>query len=66
MIDEEGNTHKFVLGGRPEEEYYGFVEFIIDSEGEMRGGAGAFGNQVQRTPEWLKKGEDAVYSEVLR
>lgn len=66
VIDEEGNTHKFVLGGRPEEEYYGFVEFIIDSEGEMRGGAGAFGNQVQRTPEWLKKGEDAVYSEVLR
>ena len=65
VIDAEGNTHKFVLGGRAEEEYFGYVEFIIDSEGEMRGGAGAFGSQVQHTPEWLKKGEDTIYSEVL-
>lgn len=65
VIDEEGNTHKFILGGRAEEEYYGFMEFIIDSEGEMRGGAGAYGNKVQHAAEWIKKGENAVYSEVF-
>lgn len=60
VIDEEGNTHKFILGGRAEEEYYGFEEFIFDSKGEMRGGVGFFGNQVNHTSGWVKKGEDAV------
>ena len=31
VIDGEGNTHKFIVGGRPEAEYYGYAEMIIDT-----------------------------------
>ena len=67
VMDEEGNTHKFIVGGSPAEGYYGYVEMIIDTEGILRGGAGNFGNKIgmdEGTPEWLKKGENAVFSEV--
>lgn len=66
VIDEEGNTHKFIVGGRPEAEYYGYAEMIIDTEGVFRGGAGSFGSKIdmiEGDPEWLKKGQDAVFSE---
>ena len=67
VVDEEGNTHRFIVGGSPAEGYYGYVEMIIDTEGVLRGGAGNFGSRIDMSgdrPEWLKKGENTVYSEV--
>ena len=67
VVDEEGNTHRFIVGGSPAEGYYGYVEMIIDTEGMLRGGAGNFGSKIdmiEGTPEWLKKGENSVFSEV--
>ena len=67
VVDEEGNTHKVIVGGSPAEGYYGYVEMIIDTEGMLRGGAGNFGSKIDMSgdrPEWLKKGENTVYGEV--
>lgn len=67
VVDEEGNTHKFIVGGRPEGGYYGYEETIVDTEGEIRGGVGSFGSKIdmmEDTPEWVKKGRTAIYSEV--
>lgn len=64
VVDGEGNTHKFIVGGRPEEGYYGYGEMIIDTEGVIRGSAGSWGSKIEGTPEWMKKGSNAVYSEM--
>ena len=64
VVDEEGNTHKFIVGGSPEEGYYGYSEMIIDTEGALRGGSGNWSSKSGERPEWLKKGENAVYGEV--
>ena len=67
VMDEEGNTHRFIVGGSPAEGYYGYFEMIIDTEGILRGGAGNFGSKIDMSgdrPEWLKKGENTVYGEV--
>ena len=64
VIDEEGNTHKFIVGGRLEDEFYGYDEMIIDAEGVYHGSAGRWGSKIEDTPEWLKKGWTAVFSEV--
>ena len=64
VTDEEGNTHKFIVGGRPEDEFYGYDEMIIDAEGVYHGSAGRWGSKIEDTPEWLKKGWTAVFSEV--
>ena len=63
VVDGEGNTHRFIVGGRPEEECYGYNEMIIDTEGVFRGGAGSCGSKIEGTPEWMKKGSNAVLSE---
>ena len=63
VVDEEGNTHKFIVGGSPEEGYYGYSEMIIDTEGVIRGGSGNWSSKSGDRPEWLKKGVNAVYSE---
>ena len=64
VADEEGNTHRFIVGGSPEEGYYGYSEMIIDTEGVLRGGTGSWSSKSGDKPEWLKKGENAVYGEV--
>ena len=64
ITDGEGNTHKFIVGGSPEEGYYGYSEMIIDTEGVLRGGTGNWSSKSGDRPEWLKKGENAVFSEV--
>lgn len=60
ITDEAGNTHKFIIGGRAEEDYYGYMEEIIDSEGCSRGAVGSYGSKVGMSagnePEWLRKG----------
>ena len=66
VMDEEGNTHRFIVGGSPAEGYYGYFEMIIDTEGILRGGAGNFGSKIDMSgdrPEWLKKGENDVFGE---
>ena len=63
VVDEEGNTHKFIVGGSPEEGYYGYSEMIIDTDGVLRGGTGNWSSKSGDRPEWLKKGTKAVYSE---
>lgn len=52
------------MGGRPEKGYYGYDEMIIDTEGVFHGSAGRWGSKIEDTPEWLKKGRNAVFSEV--
>ena len=64
VMDGEGNTHKFIVGGSPEEGYYGYSEMIIDAEGVIRGGVGNWSSKSGDRPEWLKKGENAVYGDV--
>lgn len=64
VVDGEGNTHKFIVGGSPEEGYYGYSEMIIDAEGVLRGGVGNWSSKSGDRPEWLKKGENAVYGDV--
>ena len=64
VVDGEGNTHKFIVGGSPEEGYYGYSEMIIDAEGVIRGGVGNWSSKSGDRPEWLKKGSNAVYSEI--
>ena len=66
VVDGEGNTHKFIVGGSPEEGYYGYSEMIIDAEGVIRGGVGNFGSKIdtiEGTPEWLQKGRSDVFGE---
>ena len=66
VMDEEGNTHRFIVGGSPAEGYYGYFEMIIDTEGIFRGGAGNFGSKIDMiggTPEWLQKGRSDVFGE---
>lgn len=67
VIDETGILHRFNIGGRPEEGYYGYNEMIFDEEGMFRAGTGFLGAQIdeQGMPEWYRKGiEEAVGLEI--
>lgn len=59
VVDDMGNTHKFIIGGRAEKDYYGYDEELYDSEGVYRGGVGSYGYMINFTldnlPEWLEK-----------
>lgn len=68
VIDEMGNTHRFNIGGRPEEGCYGYMEMIIDKDGKFRGGSGRTGHNItiepgQVEPEWERKGREEVIKE---
>ena len=65
-MEDEPGMPLLLEDGRPEAEYYGYAEMIIDTEGVFRGGAGSFGSKIdmiEGDPAWLKKGRDAVFSE---
>ncbi|BCJ92866.1 hypothetical protein acsn021_04350 [Anaerocolumna cellulosilytica] len=58
----DGNTHKFIIGGKPIENYYGYREVIIDSNGIYIGGMGWYGNKLSDIEklEWAVKGESLL------
>ena len=59
VIDEAGNTHRFIIGGRAETGYYGYDEWLFDKDGNFRGGGGSFGENIEKAgaigPEWYEK-----------
>lgn len=58
VIDEMGNTHKFMIGGRAEPGCYGYKEILIDSEGVVHGGVGSCGAKVDDSAPWLQKADE--------
>ena len=64
VIDEAGNTHRFIIGGRAETGYYGYDEWLFDKDGNFRGGGGVFGEKMEkdeiRGPEWYQKAWDEL------
>ena len=62
-MEDEPGMPLLLEDGRPEEEYYGYDEMIIDTESVLHGSTGRWGSKIEDTLEWLKKGRNAVYSE---
>ncbi len=64
VIDEAGNTHRFIIGGRAEAGYYGYDEWLFDKDGNFRGGGGTFGEKMEkdeiRGPVWYQKAWDEL------
>ena len=64
VIDEAGNTHRFIIGGRAEAGYYGYDELLFDKDGNFRGGGGTFGEKMEkdeiRGPVWYQKAWDEL------
>jgi hypothetical protein len=60
--DNEGVIHKFIIGGKPIENYYGYREVIFDSNGTFIGGTGWYGNKLSdiENLEWMVKGESLL------
>lgn len=62
-IDKENNIHKFIIGGNPIENQYGYMENIFNSDGVYMGGTGWFGNKIEALPEdlsWVIKGKEIL------
>ena len=60
VVDEMGNTHKFIIGGKAEGGCYGYQEILIDSEGKVRGGVGSYGAKVDASATWRQKADEEV------
>ena len=64
VIDEAGNTHRFIIGGRAEAGYYGYDEWLFDKDGNFKGGGGSFGKNIEKAggigPEWYEKAWDEL------
>lgn len=62
--DIENNTHKFIIGGKANENYYGYYEYIFDVDGTVVGGRGYFGSKVEISkevePKWYIKGKELL------
>jgi hypothetical protein len=63
-VDEQNITHKFIIGGNPTEESYGYEENLFDRNGKFLGASGYFGKNVEldddAKPEWLQKGRSEI------
>lgn len=59
-VDEQNVVHKFIIGGQPIEEYYGYEENLFDGSGQFIGASGYNGSKVEdfgdNEPEWLEVG----------
>ena len=60
VVDEMGNTHKFIIGGKAEGGCYGYQEVLIDSEGKVCGGVGSYGSKVDASAPWRQKADEEV------
>lgn len=63
--DEQNVTHKFIIGGEPIEEGYGYEENLFDSNGKFIGASGYYGSKVAGIndgdePEWLVVGKNII------
>ncbi len=63
--DSQGNTHIFIIGGRPEAQSYGYEENILDQNGEFIGSSGYYGSKVEGIgeevePVWLEEGRKQI------
>lgn len=63
--DEQNVTHKFIVGGKPIEEGYGYEEHLFDGNGKFVGAAGYYGSKMTgiddgNEPEWLVVGKRII------
>ncbi len=64
-LDGQNIVHKFIIGGEPIEEGYGYEENLFDSKGKFLGASGYFGSKVEgigseNEPEWLVRGRSEI------
>lgn len=63
-VDAQNITHKFIIGGNPAPEGYGYEENLFDSKGEFLGASGYYGKDVvldeELEAEWLTKGRSEI------
>ncbi len=64
-VDEQNVVHKFIIGGEPTEECYGYEENLFDSDGKFIGSSGYYGSKVKGVgsdngPEWLVVGRNEI------
>lgn len=64
-VDEQNVVHKFIIGGEPAEEAYGYEENLFDGNGKFLGASGYFGSKVEGIgsddePQWLVVGKDKI------
>lgn len=64
-MDEQGNTHKFIIGGAAVAESYGFEESIFNQNGKFVGASGYFGSNIEGVgsgiePVWLVEGRKQI------
>lgn len=64
ITDDQGVIHKYIIGGLPQEEHFGYEEILFDEKGDCLGSTGCYGSQIKEIVEessfeeiaWLKKG----------
>ncbi|ROR25658.1 hypothetical protein EDD66_1108 [Mobilisporobacter senegalensis] len=64
-MDEQNVIHKFIIGGEPVEECYGYEENLFDGNGMFIGASGYYGSKVEGIgsddePEWLVAGRNKI------
>lgn len=63
-VDEHNIVHKFIIGGQPIEEGYGYEENLFEESGQFIGSSGYNGSKVEgngdNEPEWLTVGRIKV------
>lgn len=64
-VDEQNVVHKFIIGGEPKEQCYGYEENLFDVDGTFIGASGYFGSKVDcissdDEPEWLVLGRNKI------
>ncbi len=64
-VDEQNVVHKFIIGGEPKEECYGYEENLFDGDGKFIGASGYYGSKVEGIgsddePEWLVVGRNKI------
>lgn len=65
VTDNQGIIHKYIIGGLPQEEHFGYQEFLFDEKGDCLGSSGCYGSQIKEVVEessiedipWLKNGK---------
>lgn len=58
VVDQQGNVHKFVIGGKAVEGEYGYQEFIFSNTGEFIASSGYYPSED--VPEWANVGREKL------
>lgn len=65
ITDDQGVIHKYIIGGLPKEEHFGYQEILFNEKGDCLGSSGSYGSQIKEVREecgiediaWLKNGK---------